>query len=403
MADAALHTGELTIRRSPLLDVRTLDRSGVARIDLPRVEMSGMTGGADDPLGVRPFEAYGFASVPFTVRLAVAPVAARVGAVAQTVLKLVENQSSLESRVTFDVQGRPIYQLQMLLPEELRLDRVSAPGEFQYTVTQPAAAPRDKRRLLTIYLAEGRQGDVPVLIYGRLDRVDLSKELTLPRLEALGVERQRGDVAVQVDPAFDVEAARLVHCETVLLSQLFGWLGEGQRDVTRLALRYAQGDYAGLLRLKPRKSEVACDTITNVRVTDWAVEETILLDFAVRGSGVRRLSFLLPPWMAGSRISVPMLRQKTVEPVGPAADAPLRVTIELQNPLSDGRLRVLVQNDRLLTPGSHEAPIPVVESEKIAAAPSGAGPAAGGSAEILPAFKTNHRWVVVESAGATKW
>ena len=34
-----------------------------------------------------------------------------------------------------------------------------------------------------------------------------SRQLPLPRLEALGVDRQEGDVAVEVDPDFDVEAA----------------------------------------------------------------------------------------------------------------------------------------------------------------------------------------------------
>ena len=85
--------------------------------------------------------------------------------------------------------------------------------------------------------------------------------------------------------------------------------------VTRLALHYTQGDYAGRLRLRPRRPEVACDTISNVRVTDRTIEETILLDFDVQNAGIRQLSFLLPDWMAGSRISVPMLRQKTIEPV----------------------------------------------------------------------------------------
>ena len=35
VADAALHNGQLTIRRSPLLELRTLDRAGVTRTDLP--------------------------------------------------------------------------------------------------------------------------------------------------------------------------------------------------------------------------------------------------------------------------------------------------------------------------------------------------------------------------------
>ena len=150
----------------------------------------------------------------------------------------------------------------------------------------------------------------------------------------------------------------LVNCEPVLLGQLFGWLDVRQRP------RHAAGPALRRRRLRrPAAAEAPagrgrCDTITNVRVTDRAIEETILLDFTIQNAGIRQLSFLLPGWMAGSRISVPMLRQKTVEPVSKEPGAPLRVKIELQDDVM-GQLRVLVENDRLLTPGSHEAPIPV--------------------------------------------
>ena len=63
------------------------------------------------------------------------PVAARVSATVQTVLKLAEFERTLESHINFDVQGRPLYQLRMLLPDDLRLDHVLAPGRFQYAVT----------------------------------------------------------------------------------------------------------------------------------------------------------------------------------------------------------------------------------------------------------------------------
>ena len=76
-------------------------------------------------------------------------------------------------------------------------------------------------------------------------------ELPLPRLDLLDVDRQQGDVAVQADPAFDVEALKLTNCEPVLLGQLSGWLNPEQQRVARLGLHYRQGDYAGTLRLRP--------------------------------------------------------------------------------------------------------------------------------------------------------
>ena len=125
-----------------------------------------------------------------------------------------------------------------------------------------------------------------------------------------------------------------------------------QQKITRLGLHYRSGDYAGTLRLVPRTPEVACDTITNVRVTDRALEETILLDFSIQNAGIREFSFLLPAEMADCRIKVPMLRQKTIEKAGKEPDSPIRVKIELQDEVKllkaakDGRLVMEIERKK---------------------------------------------------------
>ena len=133
----------------------------------------------------------------------------------------------------------------------------------------------------------------------------------------------------------------------------------GAGDLLGAALRAAGLPRpAAAFRAKP---DTSCETISNVCVTDRAIEETILLSFEVRGAGIRELSFLLPWWMADSRISVPLLQRKSVRPVDKSPDSPVRVRIELQDEVM-GQLRVLVENDRLPTPKAHAAPIPVVET-----------------------------------------
>jgi hypothetical protein len=258
----------------------------------------------------------------------------------------------------------------MLVPKDLKVERVSAPGNFQYAVTRDG-----EKRILAVYFGSGQQGLVPVMVQGKLGREGKLQEFVLPRLEMLDVARQSGDVAVQVDPGVDVDAVDLKNCERVLLGQYAGWLNPEQQRVTRLGLHYGNADYAATLRLSPRKPDVVCDTISNVRVTDRAIEETILLDFTIRNAGVRSLSFLLPASMADSRISVPMLRQKTIEPIAKTEGSPVRVRIELQDDVMD-QLRVLIENDRLLTAETHDAPIPTVEIGR-----------------------TNRRYATIESAG----
>ena len=70
VSDAALSSGQLTIRRSSLLDVRTTEKSGVTRIDLgPLPDFSGGPATEESVLAIRPYEAYRFPTMPFTLRL----------------------------------------------------------------------------------------------------------------------------------------------------------------------------------------------------------------------------------------------------------------------------------------------------------------------------------------------
>ena len=199
-------------------------------------------------------------------------------------------------------------------------------------------------------------GDAAVILRGKLPALDAQREMALPRLEVLGVKRQEGDIAVQADAAFNVQSRDLRDCQETELERVAAWLDPQLRAATRLALHYAGGAYAGKLRLAPRTPEVVCDTVTNVRVTDRAIEETIFLNYSIRNAGIHELTFLLPASMADARISTPMLRRKTIAPVDPkVADSPLRVRLELQGDVMND-LRVLVQNDRLLTPGDRTRP-----------------------------------------------
>lgn len=355
VADAAIDAGLLAIRRSPLLEVRTIASPGLSRTDVSArgPEAALPAGSEDSPLGVRPYEAYEYSVSPFLLRLAAAPIAGRVAAEVQTVFKIAQYDRDLESRVRLEVRDRPLHRVEVLLPEGLSLDRVSAPGQFQWTT-----APQQKRTRLTIYLAAGLVGETQIVLHGTMRGPEAAGRVALPRLEVRGVERQQGDVAVQADPGVEVKAEGLENCESVLLERVRAWLKPDQLPATALALHYERPDYGGTLRLAPRRPIVSCQTATNVRVTDRAVEETILLDYTIQQAGVRQLVFLLPASMRDSRFQVPMLRQKTVgEPTGGLVE----VRLELQDPLMN-RLQVLVQNDRLLTTDVYTAPIPVVQS-----------------------------------------
>ncbi|HEV3025314.1 MAG TPA: hypothetical protein VGX76_22740, partial [Pirellulales bacterium] len=354
---AALHTGVLAIRRSPGLDVRTSVTNGVKRADFPP-DAAGLAQRAavESPLGIVPFQAYQFAATPFNVQLTAAPLAPRTVARVETVLKIAARERTLETRVNLDVQGRPIHQVRLAVPADWQLDAVVAPGQFEWTRTQ-----EEGRTIVTVRLAAGQLGQSSIVLSGMLGEPAAVERLALPNVTLLDVERQQGDLAVQVDPAFDIEAADLANCASALVSTAFGWLRAEQREATRLVLHYETPEYAGELRLRTRQALVTCATITNVRVTGAAVEETILLDFTIREAGVHEISFLLPAELRDARISVPMLRTRSIEAAPGDAAGRVRVKLELQDDVMD-QLRVLVEHDLALTGNEYEAPLPAIET-----------------------------------------
>ena len=73
--EALRHTGRVTIRRSPLLDLRTVSAKGVTRTDLAgSAAASALVTGDESPLGIEPYQAYEFVTAGYDMRVAATPV-----------------------------------------------------------------------------------------------------------------------------------------------------------------------------------------------------------------------------------------------------------------------------------------------------------------------------------------
>ena len=356
MPNAIRHTGRLTVRRSPLLDVRTVSFSGLRRTDLAAGGLGLPADAVRDrsPLGVRPYQSYEFMSTAFELTLQVESDPANVRGSVQSVFRMAERERSIESRINLSIKGRPILRVRVRVPDDLEISGISAPGTSEWVKTETAGG-----QIVTIHFAAGLTGEVPIVIRGRLGETRALNEVAIPRLALLDVDEQPGDMVVQADPAFDVQAQSMTNISSVLMRRVHGWLKPAQRPFARLALHYDRPDYGGRLVLVPREPDVTSYTVTNVRVTDRAVEETILIDFTIRNAGVRRVEFSLPAVLSDARINAPLLRQKTVTPApgGKRVDVMLELQDEVMN-----QLRVLVESDRLLTGDARRVELPLVKT-----------------------------------------
>lgn len=368
--DAVLHQGQLAIRRSPLLDVRTEQATGLSRVEITPEALASVISAVveESPLGLKPFEAYRFGASSYHLQLSARASASQIAVEEQTVLRIGDRETTLEARMKFTISGRPLHQLEVELPEGFELKEVIAPGTFDWAVTTV-----ESQRLLTVYSATGAIGTLDLDLRGSVPRSG-NELVSNPRFVVRKVAQQAGFIVVQVDPSVDVTADQPENVEEVPLARVASWLAAEQRPLSRLVMFHRTANYSVRFQVTPRRPRVNSFSVTNVRVTPREIEELVFLRFTVRNAGIREVSFMLPASLRDSEITVPHLRQKTITPMEGDASQ-VHVHLELQDQVID-ELIVLVVNSRSLTSEDYSAPVPTIETGT-----------------------TDFRYVVIESAG----
>jgi len=119
---AVLHKGRLTIRRSPLLELRATSVTGLSRTDIAADVANALTaaGAAEEsPLGLRPYQAFEFGAISFALALEAAPVPGDAPATVQSLLRIAERETRLETQVKIDVRTRPVHRVRLYVPATL--------------------------------------------------------------------------------------------------------------------------------------------------------------------------------------------------------------------------------------------------------------------------------------------
>lgn len=354
--DAMLHQGNISLRRSTLLDLHTLSSDGLSREDATDDLAWFTTHEEPSPLPLRVFQSYRYAQVPFTLELAIETVEGNIDVEHQTIMKVSQRDASLESRLLISPIGRPVYRFEIDLPAGWELQTPEMAGSFQWSLKTEG-----ERQRLRIYMANGQLSTFPIVLRGhRSQNIEGETTLTLPNLRLVDAQKQSGTIVVQADPAYTVRPEELQACETVTLSAALSWLAAKQRDAVRSVIRFTSGDHQGSLRVSQRSPVVTSTSVTNVKVTDRSIEETILIESNIANAGISEFIFRLPAYMRSSRINAPMLRRVSFTPV-PDDDASVQVRVELQSEIM-GQFRVVIEHDRGLNESTQSAPVLVIET-----------------------------------------
>jgi len=364
---AALEQGEIAVRRSPRLELRTLAATGLTRADSggQTQAVAQLADAADAAvLLVRPHQTFRFVRPPFHLTLAASELPEEATAELKAALRVAERDTTLDAELTIRPKGQPLYRVRLYLPDGFTLDRLG-PGDLEWAVTT-----EDDRQLLTVQLLNGRTEEFKLTLLGKItvaaeDQAG-TRTLAVPKIEILDMQKQEGEIFILPDPDTDVRLDNLQNCEGAPVTGGAAWMKAEQRPLAKAVVRYHSVDYAATLRLTPRTPLVSVRTITNVKITPTMIAETVLLDFRIEQAGIRSVAFLLPQHLAKARLKPhPLLKQKTVEPATTADGQPIagmvRMTLELQDYVR-GEFVVLLELDRLLTSAKQTVSLPVVET-----------------------------------------
>ncbi|MDX1945917.1 MAG: hypothetical protein SFU86_11010 [Pirellulaceae bacterium] len=370
---AVLQQGELAIRRSPRLELRAVEMKGMSRADAAGTtatveRLSDATDAA--VLVVQPFQTFKFARLPASLSLAATPPVAETTAEVRAIFDAGERASRLFATVIFRPRGEPLFQAQVALPAGFQLDNIG-PGDLEWAITEAMGV-----KTLTVHMLAGHTSEFKLTLLGRIvgvgdppsaDGEPKQRELPLPVIRALGVSRQEGHLVILPDLDTDARLTDLKNCAPGLPAEVAGWLTREQQAAARTVIRLQGGDYSGGLTLVPRAAQVSVRTLTNVKITPRAIQETIDLNYQIDQAGIRRLSFLLPERLAKSRLNIKLLKSRATEPATDSQGQPLagwvRVKIELQDYVRD-EFVVQLEHDRLLAGSKQEVTLPRVENAR---------------------------------------
>ncbi len=366
---ALRHVGQVTIRKSPQMVIQNVRFLGTEQIDFPAIPEDMLAAG-ETPLGVQNFQGYQFRSHPSTFTCETRRMEANRVANIDMEWRVTPCEAVVDATMHIWMADDQFHDFVVELPPGLKIDAVSATGDPQWCVEPAPLAAKNKlidtakcllsksggisseerktiqKNLtasvdrLVFRFAHAPSSNIEVRLRGTFTQsmetdtaVTNATAWLLPWFRLLDTETPTNHtVVIQTDPSFETSWDTL-HDSTFGASV---WRAVDERQTTaqrsRLPAERAtlmrdvlvgsgskmDGQWIpplGVVRLTPRKPIIDAVTLSNVRLTDRDVEETMLIDLAIQRAGVREIVFDLPERMSDARFQVPGLRRTVIEPI----------------------------------------------------------------------------------------
>jgi hypothetical protein len=301
--DAVRESGQVVLRGGADLTLTLTEQQGVIRIEAGQVAERIR---ADRGL------AFKFYTPQFTLQALAKPVEPRITVVHNAQLVFHEDELRLTAALTYTVERAGIFELKLLVPDDLTIDDVQCPAMKEYNVD-------DASRVLTISLSQKTQGQIAVQAKGHRDYQAGSDmaELPLPLLEPQNVERETGSVYLYARESIEV----VTNEQGVQAAQPLP-APPGQRiDDAQLtaAWSFTRRPVTIPVSTKRKSARLNAAVATTINVLPQSTEVTTLLDYVAQFAGIDTFQFRVPESVSDrvqieavqTEPSSPAIKQKT--------------------------------------------------------------------------------------------
>ncbi|MDR1492668.1 MAG: hypothetical protein LBT05_08095 [Planctomycetaceae bacterium] len=352
---AAMHHGRITIQHSPRFDVKIGETSNASMTDMldqsraPTVSDSESSSKVmQSPLGLTAFRAYSFMTENYLLSMTAGNKRRGVHYSNNNIVKLTPHEIKLESNFQFHYPvNHDVFKEVLLTSKGLKLDAVRSDSSIEWS-TKPLESGETELTVLWTAIPDNRR-----IVFNVLGTVLRNQKNTADLPVALRKESSpdhyttNASFAVLTDPAFDVQLSDVVDLSAIETNANWNWITPEQRPLCRKQLVKQGKKPSAKLTLVPREPKIISESITNVRMNNRSVEESILLDYNIQNAGIHSVQFELPKNMADVRIDAPLLQRKEIAETDHDT---ILVTLHLQDEIMN-EFRVFIRNDRELISG----------------------------------------------------
>ena len=164
--DAVSQKGAILVRRSPMLDITIDEVQRLSRLDVD--EFPGLNRlnseptntnnvqviSRENPLGIRPLFAYQFTHGSYALTLGATETKSRSSANLKSLIRVSPQEITLESMIHISDGSRPIHQVELVVPKDLVIRRLSAPGLVEWAEDRYESV-NGEAKLVSVLLGQG--------------------------------------------------------------------------------------------------------------------------------------------------------------------------------------------------------------------------------------------------------